>query len=56
MADCKDKDGKAIASCTFVKATKAVAEAKEDWKCACITGAQRLATGAALVATAYLMA
>ena len=48
--------GGAVAKCKFVKATAEVKEAKEDWACACITGATRLATGAALVATAYLMA
>merc|ERR1711981_384200 len=56
MADCKNKDKGDVAKCKFVKAVAAVAEGKEDFKCACITGAQRLATGAALVATAYLMA
>ena len=56
MADCKDKAGKAVASCKFVAAVAAVTEAKEDWKCACIKGATRLATGAALAATAYIMA
>ena len=56
LADCKDKSGSAVAGCKWVKAVAEVKEAKEDWACACITGATRLATGAALVATAYLMA
>ena len=56
LADCKDKAGKAVAACKFLKTTAAVAEAKEDWACACITGANRLAAGVALAATAYLMA
>jgi len=55
LEGCKDKAGKPVDKCTFFKTAAAdVAEAKEDWKCACIAGAQRLAIGAALIASAYV--